>query len=257
MEYSSILIKTKFQLYFKVELEIQALPSCPHPTRRQLGQPWVGAEIRDGDFTFQVRIPVGKPDPKRPAVLERMENHNREQPNPLRSEYRADPQRVTAPIALPLNKAARIAFENVDDRVAIYVRLDNQPIDEDDEPVLAIEYTSLPVGAELGRHLKMPAYDRGHSLDLVVVDSQVRLSHITVFRDMYYISEWDRLPRGSGRIASSRQLGDNEYFALGDNGPSSSDSRFWGVVPHDNLMGKGFSVFWPALPWNFQCKFIR
>jgi signal peptidase I len=35
------------------------------------------------------------------------------------------------------------------------------------------------------------------------------------------------------------------YFALGDNSYHSSDSRDWGVVPEDNLMGRGMFVYWP------------
>ena len=36
-----------------------------------------------------------------------------------------------------------------------------------------------------------------------------------------------------------------EYFALGDNSYNSSDSRVWGTVPQENLMGPGFFVYWP------------
>jgi signal peptidase I len=35
------------------------------------------------------------------------------------------------------------------------------------------------------------------------------------------------------------------YFALGDNSFHSSDSRDWGPVPQDNLMGRGVFVYWP------------
>ncbi len=35
------------------------------------------------------------------------------------------------------------------------------------------------------------------------------------------------------------------YFALGDNSYHSSDSRDWGPVPQDNLMGRGVFVYWP------------
>lgn len=35
------------------------------------------------------------------------------------------------------------------------------------------------------------------------------------------------------------------YFAMGDNSISSLDSRYWGVVPRKNVVGKGFFVFWP------------
>ncbi|MEO6053008.1 MAG: signal peptidase I [Chthoniobacterales bacterium] len=35
------------------------------------------------------------------------------------------------------------------------------------------------------------------------------------------------------------------YFALGDNSYNSSDSRYWGFVPEQNVAGKGFLVYWP------------
>jgi signal peptidase I len=42
------------------------------------------------------------------------------------------------------------------------------------------------------------------------------------------------------------------YFAMGDNSYNSSDSRDWGPVPQDNLMGRGLFVYWPFGPhWGF------
>jgi len=35
------------------------------------------------------------------------------------------------------------------------------------------------------------------------------------------------------------------YFALGDNSYHSSDSRAWGPVPEQNIMGRGVFVYWP------------
>jgi signal peptidase I len=42
------------------------------------------------------------------------------------------------------------------------------------------------------------------------------------------------------------------YFALGDNSYNSSDSRAWGRVPEDNVVGRGLFVYWPFGPhWGF------
>jgi signal peptidase I len=35
------------------------------------------------------------------------------------------------------------------------------------------------------------------------------------------------------------------YWAMGDNSPNSKDSRYWGGVPRQNLIGRGYFVFWP------------
>jgi signal peptidase I len=38
------------------------------------------------------------------------------------------------------------------------------------------------------------------------------------------------------------------YFALGDNSYNSWDSRYWGPVPEENLVGRGLLVYWPFHP---------
>ncbi len=42
------------------------------------------------------------------------------------------------------------------------------------------------------------------------------------------------------------------YWAMGDNSPNSKDSRYWGGVPRQNLVGRGYFVFWPFTErWGF------
>ncbi len=52
-----------------------------------------------------------------------------------------------------------------------------------------------------------------------------------------------------GRLLASPnaeyKVPEDSYFVLGDNTSSSLDSRYWGVVPRANIVGKGFFVFWP------------
>ena len=41
---------------------------------------------------------------------------------------------------------------------------------------------------------------------------------------------------------------EKHYFAMGDNSYNSSDSRDWGAVPQQNIMGRGVFVYWPFTP---------
>ena len=40
-------------------------------------------------------------------------------------------------------------------------------------------------------------------------------------------------------------IGEKEYFVMGDNRGSSNDSRTWGEVPEENVLGKVWLVYWP------------
>jgi signal peptidase I len=37
----------------------------------------------------------------------------------------------------------------------------------------------------------------------------------------------------------------DSYFAMGDNRLDSADSRYWGTVPRDHIIGRAFLTYWP------------
>jgi signal peptidase I len=44
---------------------------------------------------------------------------------------------------------------------------------------------------------------------------------------------------GNGNVLE-KTLNEGEYFVMGDNRPESSDSRMWGILPRENIVGRAF-----------------
>jgi signal peptidase I len=66
-----------------------------------------------------------------------------------------------------------------------------------------------------------------------------------------YISSQDRLA-DTQHFGITRTVPPDEYFMMGDNRANSCDSRTWGSVPRNKLIGIVFFVYWPPDRISFK-----
>lgn len=62
----------------------------------------------------------------------------------------------------------------------------------------------------------------------------------SIFKQIYYYNRGDFAAEGQKIVVPK-----DSYFVLGDNSVSSKDSRYWGFVPKENLLGQALVIYWP------------
>jgi signal peptidase I len=79
---------------------------------------------------------------------------------------------------------------------------------------------------------------------------EIKNGKVTIYNDKnpdgFVLDESAYLPSTTKTMGElTINLKNNEYFVMGDNRQFSSDSRSWGPVPEDDVIGKVFLRAWP------------
>jgi hypothetical protein len=152
------------------------------------------------------------------------------------------------------NRPAEIEFTNVDYRVAIR-------IDGEDVIATAPQQYAPNVAELLADHRSGKLHQRPR-VSLYADKQKATLSHVSLWRDVYYTSRDSRQQMLWGLPENPVELGPDEFFVMGDNSSNSQDARYWerpidlkahedlevqgGRVPARFMLGKAFFVYWPA-----------
>jgi len=164
--------------------------------------------------------------------------------------------------------AYRITMANFDDRILLWI--DDALVSFDRPAIYRSGHPQRPTPADLS------------PVGIGVDGATIQVNRLRIFRDIYYVAGFqhsegmltdqvrnpylfpyltrEKLARFMATpqwwaafeesATMNYELGDNEFFALGDNSPNSGDSRVWavrgsGAVQRDQVLGKAFFVYWP------------
>lgn len=79
---------------------------------------------------------------------------------------------------------------------------------------------------------------------------RITLRDGSIFIDGVLLDEPSYIPSTVPYREVTLLVPEGQYYVLGDNRGNSSDSRFWGPVPEENIIGAVWFSYWPPGEWG-------
>ena len=88
-----------------------------------------------------------------------------------------------------------------------------------------------------GDKIEIKKSQKGESLAVYINDKELE--------EKYVNRETPYSPCGDKNICGPVIIPNNHYFMMGDNRGNSQDSRYWGFLPEEMIIGRAIIRFWP------------
>src|SRR5579862_9292135 len=120
--------------------------------------------------------------------------------------------------------------------------------------LITVDYVKRVIGLP-GDHVKLVNKQVFVNGKLLQEPYTIHLDNFMNYRDNFpqgepdYVPDPQMLQRAYAMLREDVVNGElvvppGNYFAMGDNRDNSLDSRYWGLVPRENIMGKPLIIFW-------------
>ena len=119
--------------------------------------------------------------------------------------------------------------------------------------------SAMPRNWQLDDYGPLPIPKKGQTIDLSPVNAAIYFKLVSRYEHNENVTWKDGMIYQDGKMLTRYTVKQNYYWMMGDNRHNSEDSRFWGFVPEDHVVGKAvliwlsidpFADFWHKVRWS-------